>query len=129
MLPTLHDETFERISRLMYDSVGLSFAAHKKALVSSRLAARLQHLGLDTYEDYVARLEDPEEAVEFQVAVDLLSAYGDPHGSIILLTVSATMSRRVPEGISLSGVLTWSLLQKMCTCLASRWPMSCTSRR
>ena len=73
MLPTLHDETFERISRLMYDSVGLSFAAHKKALVSSRLAARLQHLGLDTYEDYVARLEDPEEAVEFQVAVDLLT--------------------------------------------------------
>lgn len=69
----LSDRTFERISHLMYETVGLSFGTHKKALVSSRLAGRLQRLGLSRYEDYAALLEDPGEALEFQMAVDLLT--------------------------------------------------------
>ncbi len=36
----LSDRTFERIAALMHASVGLSFAASKKSLVSSRLATR-----------------------------------------------------------------------------------------
>lgn len=72
-MPQLSDATFQRISALMYESVGLSFADHKKALMSSRLALRLQRLGLSRFEDYAELLEDPDEGAEFQMAVDLLT--------------------------------------------------------
>ena len=40
----LSDRTFERIAALMHTTVGLSFAASKKSLVSSRLAPRIQRI-------------------------------------------------------------------------------------
>lgn len=72
-MPQLSDACFRRISTLLHDSIGLSFPDHKKALVSSRLATRLQRLGLAGFDDYAALLDDPEEGAEFQMAVDLLT--------------------------------------------------------
>ncbi|MDD0837396.1 SAM-dependent methyltransferase [Curvibacter sp. HBC61] len=72
-MPQLSDAAFQRISALMYDSVGLSFADHKKALMSSRLALRLQRLGLTRFEEYADLLEQEDEGAEFQMAVDLLT--------------------------------------------------------
>jgi chemotaxis protein methyltransferase CheR len=69
----LSDRTFHDIAALMHASVGLSFAASKKPLVSSRLAPRIQRLGLQGFEDYLALLQSPEDGGEFQVAVDLLT--------------------------------------------------------
>ena len=40
-MTALHDNTFRAIAELMHTSIGLSFAAHKKPLVASRLAPRL----------------------------------------------------------------------------------------
>jgi chemotaxis protein methyltransferase CheR len=57
----------------MHDSVGMSFNASKKSLVTSRLGPRIQKLGLEGYDDYLALLEDENEAAEFQMAVDLLT--------------------------------------------------------
>ena len=57
----------------MYDAVGLSFNGTKKTLIQSRLAPRIQKLGLDSFADYLALMEDPAEAAEFQMAVDLLT--------------------------------------------------------
>ena len=45
-MPALRDDTFESLARLMHSAVGLSFASHKKPLVASRLAPRIQRLGL-----------------------------------------------------------------------------------
>ncbi|MBC7942079.1 MAG: protein-glutamate O-methyltransferase CheR [Chitinophagaceae bacterium] len=72
----LTPQTFERISALMHATVGLSFAASKKPLMSSRLASRIQRLGMDSFEDYASLIEGdgPEgDGGEFQVAVDLLT--------------------------------------------------------
>lgn len=57
----------------MYEAVGLSFADSKKSLIQSRLGPRIQKLGLDGYGDYIALLENEQEAAEFQMAVDLLT--------------------------------------------------------
>lgn len=71
-MQTLSDRTFEDIAALMHASIGLSFAPSKKPLVSSRLAPRIQRLGLRCFEDYLS-LIDADEGGEFQMAVDLLT--------------------------------------------------------
>jgi chemotaxis protein methyltransferase CheR len=72
-MTALHDKTFQAIAELMHSSIGLSFAAHKKPLVASRLAPRLQRLGIDGFEDYLALIAGNDDQGEFQVAVDLLT--------------------------------------------------------
>ncbi len=72
-MTALHDNTFRAIAELMHSSIGLSFAAHKKPLVASRLAPRLQRLGISGYEDYLALIAGNDDQGEFQVAVDLLT--------------------------------------------------------
>lgn len=67
------DSEFKRIGEIMYEAVGLSYNDSKKSLVQSRLASRIQKLGLDGFADYIALLEDEQEAAEFQMAVDLLT--------------------------------------------------------
>ena len=69
----LSDRTFQAISALMYDSIGLALNASKISLVSSRLGPRIQRLGLDGFDPYLALLHDESEAGEFQMAVDLLT--------------------------------------------------------
>jgi chemotaxis protein methyltransferase CheR len=69
----LSEQTFRGITQLMHAAIGLSFNPSKKALVSSRLAPRIQRLGLNGYEDYLALLESEQDQGEFQVAVDLLT--------------------------------------------------------
>ena len=72
----LNDHAFGRISALMHAVVGLSFAPSKKPLISSRLASRVQRLGLESFEDYASLIEGGGEAGdggELQVAIDLLT--------------------------------------------------------
>ena len=72
----LDDRAFGRITALMHATIGLSFSDNKRPLISSRLAPRIQRLGLDSFDDYVALIEGggPEgDGGEFQVAVDLLT--------------------------------------------------------
>jgi chemotaxis protein methyltransferase CheR len=57
----------------MYSAIGLSFTDSKKPLVSSRLAPRIQRLGLGGFEDYLALISSHDDGGEFQVAVDLLT--------------------------------------------------------
>jgi len=69
----LRDDTFRHITTLMYDTVGLSFNDSKKPLVSSRLAPRIQKLGIDGFDDYLALIAGPADGGEFQMAIDLLT--------------------------------------------------------
>lgn len=70
---SLSDATYKRITALMYSTVGLSFGESKKPLVTSRLARRLERLGIDSYEDYYKLISRPDDGGEFQMAVDLLT--------------------------------------------------------
>lgn len=70
---SLHDDTFRRIAELMYSAVGLSLSEHKRALVTSRLAPRIERLNLAGFDEYFALIVRDEDGGEFQVAVDLLT--------------------------------------------------------
>ena len=72
-MEALRDDTYRQITALMYDSIGLSFNDSKKSLVSSRLAPRIQRLGIDGFEDYLALIAGQTDAGEFQMAIDLLT--------------------------------------------------------
>jgi chemotaxis protein methyltransferase CheR len=67
------DKEFQRIADLMYEAVGLSYNESKKSLIHSRLAPRIQKIGLRGFAEYIALLADESEAAEFQMAVDLLT--------------------------------------------------------
>jgi chemotaxis protein methyltransferase CheR len=66
-------DTYRQITDLMYGSIGLALNDSKKPLVSSRLAPRIQRLGLDGFEEYVELISGDASGGEFQVAVDLLT--------------------------------------------------------
>jgi chemotaxis protein methyltransferase CheR len=74
-MQTLADDTFHAISALMHQAIGVHFPDAKKTLVASRLGPRIQKLGLDSYDDYVALIDGRQggQGGEFQMAVDLLT--------------------------------------------------------
>jgi len=69
----LNDAAFRRIRSLMHESVGLAFPDTKKPLIQSRLTPRLLQLDIQRFEDYVDLISGPNDAGEFQMAVDLLT--------------------------------------------------------
>lgn len=72
-MQTLSERTFRGISAFMHETVGLSFTDNKKSLISSRLASRIQKLGMENFEDYLELIQSADDGGEFQVAVDLLT--------------------------------------------------------
>jgi chemotaxis protein methyltransferase CheR len=72
-MQAMSDHTYRCITDLMYSSIGLSFNESKKPLVTSRLASRVERLGLDGFEDYFALISGTQDGGEFQMAVDLLT--------------------------------------------------------
>lgn len=69
----LTDQAFQGIAALMHASVGLSFSDHKRTLIASRLATRIQRLGLGGFEEYLALISRADAGGELQAAVDLLT--------------------------------------------------------
>lgn len=96
---TFSDREFKRISEIMYEAAGLSFNDSKKSLIQSRLAPRIQRMGLDCFSDYIALLEDESQVTEFQMAVDLLTTnetyfFREPkHYDLLEQELSARKSR------------------------------------
>lgn len=72
-MQALSDATFRQITGLMHTAIGLSFADSKKPLVTSRLTARVQRLGLRGFEEYFELIASKDDGGEFQMAVDLLT--------------------------------------------------------
>jgi chemotaxis protein methyltransferase CheR len=98
----LRDDTYRKITGLMYEACGLSFADSKKPLVSSRLAPRIQRLGLDGYEDYLSLIASNDDNGEFQVAIDLLTTnetyfFREPAHYDLL---EAELTRTHPNGLA-----------------------------
>ena len=69
--PSLDDRSFERISKFAYDTAGLAIAPSKAAMVRTRLARRLRHLGLDSFDAYCNHVQSEEGQAE---RVELISA-------------------------------------------------------
>ncbi|WLT30329.1 protein-glutamate O-methyltransferase CheR [Geothrix sp. PMB-07] len=55
-------DTFKALRERLYNHSGIALAPHKITMVQSRLAKRLRSLGLRTYEEYLRRLETPDDS-------------------------------------------------------------------
>lgn len=55
-LPTLTDDDFSELRRLVHEVTGISLADSKRVMLASRLAPRLRKLGLSTFKSYRAKL-------------------------------------------------------------------------
>ncbi|MFM1980771.1 MAG: hypothetical protein RLZ68_2036 [Pseudomonadota bacterium] len=90
----------------MYGAVGLSYNDSKKSLIQSRLAPRIQKLGLQSFSDYIPLLEDEFEVAEFQMAVDLLTTnetyfFREPQHYDLL-------QQELPQMANKSSIAVWS---------------------
>ncbi|MBA4110965.1 MAG: SAM-dependent methyltransferase [Leptothrix sp. (in: Bacteria)] len=70
---TITDQEFNRFQRFIYEAAGITMASSKKALVSGRLAKRLQARQLKSYTDYFNLLSSGQAKDEVQTAIDLLT--------------------------------------------------------
>lgn len=67
------DQEFAQFQKLIYDIAGISMSAAKKALVTGRLAKRLAHHGVETFNEYFQILQRDGAGGELRIAVDLLT--------------------------------------------------------
>src|SRR5581483_9517563 len=72
-MTTLTDTEFGQFQRFIFEIAGITLTSAKKALVSGRLAKRLQVRRVNTYGDYFKLLSSGQEPLEVQTAVDLLT--------------------------------------------------------
>jgi chemotaxis protein methyltransferase CheR len=67
------DQEFSQFQRFIYDAAGITLSPAKKALVSGRLAKRLQLCKVNSYGEYFRLLAGGGAEAEVQVAIDLLT--------------------------------------------------------
>lgn len=72
-MPAINDQEFAHFQRFIYEAAGITLSPAKKALVSGRLAKRLEAHRLHSYGEYFALLKSGQDAREVQMAVDLLT--------------------------------------------------------
>lgn len=75
-------EDFESIRRTLYQCAGISMADSKQQLVYSRIARRLRALGLQSFSDYLAYLEQHDEEMEQFInalTTNLTAFFREPH--------------------------------------------------
>lgn len=70
---TITDQEFSQFQRFIYEEAGISLTPAKKALVSGRLAKRVQHCQMRNYGDYFRLLKSGTANTEVQIAIDLLT--------------------------------------------------------
>jgi chemotaxis protein methyltransferase CheR len=69
----LSDRDYEYLCRLIYERSRIHLGPDKRVLVTSRLAKRLRHHGLDDYGDYCDLLRSPAGPAELQFLIDRIS--------------------------------------------------------
>ncbi|HEY4211937.1 MAG TPA: protein-glutamate O-methyltransferase CheR [Steroidobacteraceae bacterium] len=69
----ISDQEFGKFQRFIFDAAGITLSDAKKALVSGRLAKRLQACQVGSYGEYFKLLMSGESPAELQMAVDLLT--------------------------------------------------------
>lgn len=71
--PALREQEFEQFRELLHRIAGISLSPAKKPLVAGRLAKRLRHYELDSFDAYFRFITAPSNGEELQAAVDLLT--------------------------------------------------------
>jgi len=71
--PAISDAEFSRIRKLIKELTGINLSDQKKALVVGRLGSRLRARKVASFEAYFRMLQNPAEAQELQVAMDLMT--------------------------------------------------------
>jgi chemotaxis protein methyltransferase CheR len=71
--PTLSAAEFGRIRGLVKDLTGISLSDQKQTLVVGRLGIRLRQRKVPSFAEYYRILQDPAEAEELQLAIDLIT--------------------------------------------------------
>lgn len=121
------DQEFAQFQRFIYEAAGISLSSAKKALVSGRLAKRLQQYRFGSYAEYFRLLASGEAPAEVQTAVDLLTTnetyfFREP-GHFDLLREQAVAARslsqpfRVWSAASSSGEEAYSIAMVLADCL------------
>jgi len=92
---------FERVRSLIHGRAGISLAPAKRDMVYSRLVRRLRALRLDSFDEYLGRLDDPAhpewEAFTNALTTNLTAFFREPHHFEIL----AEHLRSQPRGATL----------------------------
>lgn len=69
----ISDQEFAAFQRLIYDIAGIALSDAKRILLVGRLSRRLRHYGFTRFGEYYRYVQAPENAVELQRMVDLLT--------------------------------------------------------
>jgi chemotaxis protein methyltransferase CheR len=123
----ISDREFAQFQRFIYDAAGITLSSAKKALVSGRLAKRLQQHQLGSYGEYFALLASGQSPDEVQTAVDLLTTnetyFFRESKHFDLLRELATAARAKPQAFrvwsaaSSSGEEAYSIAMVLAECL------------
>ncbi len=124
---SISDQEFFQFQRFIYDAAGISLSPAKKALVSGRLAKRLQHHCLGSYGEYFRMLASGQAGAEVQTAVDLLTTnetyfFREPkHFDLLREQASAARKRaqafRAWSAACSSGEEAYSIAMVLADCL------------
>ncbi|MCX8085759.1 MAG: chemotaxis protein CheR [Rhodocyclaceae bacterium] len=123
------DGDFERVRRLIYQHAGISLAPIKKDMVYSRLARRLRALGMTSFDQYLAYLEQGH-AAEWETFVNslttnLTSFFRESHHFDILKKQLAAITHRPIRlwcAAASTGEEAWSLAITACEAFDSLSP-------
>lgn len=126
----LSEREFGYFQRFIHDAAGITLSPVKRMLVAGRLAKRLQHHGLDSYEAYFRLLGSDKAPGEAQIAIDLLttnetSFFREAEHFEQLREIAATVrgragGLRVWSAASASGEEVYSIAMTLADCLPAR---------
>ena len=130
--PAITDAEFAQFRRFIFEAAGITMSEAKKALVSGRLAKRLDHCGLASYGDYFKLLAGGTAPAEVQMAVDLLTTNETyffreaKHFDLLRQRATAALGRgqpfRVWSAACSSGEEVYSIAMVLADCLGERLP-------
>ena len=128
----ISDQEFAQFQRFIFDAAGISLSSAKKAMVSGRLAKRLQQCNVADYGAYFKLLASGEAPGEMQTAVDLLTTnetyfFREPKHFDLLRTLAQAARAggrsspfRVWSAASSSGEEAYSIAMVLADCLGDQ---------
>lgn len=127
MKTAISNAAFEQIRAYVYRTAGIQIGAEKTAMVTGRLWRRLEALGCDSFEDYLAFVRSTEGAAERATMLDLLTTnetyfFREPaHFELLrkkIIPQQGSKKLRVWCGASSTGEEAYSLAMVLADCRA-----------
>ncbi len=126
----ISEREFGHFQRFILEAAGITLSPVKRMLVAGRLAKRLHHYGLDSYEAYFHLLKSNKAPGEAQIAIDLLTTnetsffreaeHFDHLREIARAAYGRAGGLRVWSAASSSGEEVYSIAMTLADCLPER---------